>query len=402
MARRVRVAVIGGGLGGLCAASALLHHGHEVHVYEAAPQLLEVGGGLTLGPNAMKALRSIALEDLVRSIGWSAEHQSTHNWKSGEVIARTSRHDAVERYGASNCTVHRGELLNAFASVLDPQLVTVGARCESVTSTGDVAVARFADGHEVEADVVVGADGIRSTVRGSLFGMDSPRFTGKIVYRTDPIPVEAVPGGAPSPDSHLWLGPHGAVVVFRVSAGKKINFHAHHDDDTYTNESWVTECDREEVLAVHKDWHESLLRLFSASKTWYKWALYDRDPIPQWSKGRATLLGDAAHPMLPYLGQGVCQAIEDGCILSAALAASPHDVPEALQLYERIRLPRASRIVLAARAQGASNHLSSPFAIWKRDLTMKFRRMRGGTNQRDWIASYNAGASDVLEQATAA
>ncbi|MGH2469015.1 MAG: FAD-dependent monooxygenase, partial [Chloroflexota bacterium] len=355
MARKVRAAVIGGGLGGLCAASALLHHGHEVHVYEAAPRLLEVGGGLTLGSNAMKALRSIDLESLVRSIGWSGEHQLTHNWKSGRVVGRTSSRDAAERYGASNCTVHRGELLNAFAGVLDPGLVSVGERCESVRTEGDVAVARFASGSEVEADVVIGADGIRSTVRTSLFGEDSPRFTGKIVYRTDPIPVEEVPGGAPSPDSHLWLGPHGAVVIFRVSAGAKINFHAHHDDETYTNESWVTECDREEVLAVHKDWHESLLRLFSASKTWYKWALYDRDPIPQWSKGRSTLLGDAAHPMLPYLGQGVCQAIEDGCVLSTALGAMPDDVPAALELYERVRRPRASRIVLAARAQGTYN-----------------------------------------------
>jgi salicylate hydroxylase len=297
--------------------------------------------------------------------------------------------------------VHRGELLNAFASVLDPQLVSVGERCESVSTVGDVAVARFGNGREIEADVVVGADGLRSTVRTSLFGEDSPRFTGKIVYRTDPIPVDAVPGGAPSPDSHLWLGPHGAVVVFRVSAGTKINFKANDDDETYTNESWVTQCDREEVLAAHKDWHESLLRLFSASTTWYKWALYDRDPIPHWSKGRATLLGDAAHPMLPYLGQGVCQAIEDGCVLSAALAALPGDVPAALQLYERIRRPRASRIVLAARAQGTSNHLSSPLAIWKRDLTMKLRRLRRRTGQRDWIASYDAGAPDILERVAA-
>jgi salicylate hydroxylase len=280
--------------------------------------------------------------------------------------------------------------------VLDPAIVSTGARCEYVSTEGDVAVARFANGDEIQADVVLGADGIRSTVRTNLFGEDSPRFTGKIVYRTDPIPVDEVPGGAPSHESHLWLGPHGAVVVFRVSSGNKINFHAHHDDDTYTNESWVTECDRDEVLAVHKDWHESLLRLFSASKTWYKWALYDRDPIPQWTKGRATLLGDAAHPMLPYLGQGVCQAIEDGCILSRVLAQMPEDVPAALQTYEELRRPRASKIVLAARAQGVYNHLSSPFDIWKRDMSIKLRRFRRQAPQRDWISSYDAGAPEAL------
>jgi salicylate hydroxylase len=397
MARRARVAIIGGGLGGLCAATALRRRGHEVHVYEAAPRLMEVGGGLTLGPNAMNALRSIGLEDAVRRIGWSGEYQLTHNWKSARVMARRSSRDTAARYGASNCTVHRGELLTTFADALDSELVTVGTECQAVGTEGDIAVSRFADGREVEADVVVGADGIRSAVRTSLFGPDAPRFTGKIVYRTDPIPVDSVPGGPPSPDSHLWLGPHGAVVVFRVSGGRKINMHAHHDDETYTNESWVTQCDRQEVLAVHKRWHESLHRLFSVSEVWYKWALYDRDPIPQWSKGRATLLGDAAHPMLPYLGQGVCQAIEDGCVLSGALSAMPDDVPGALELYERARRPRTSRIVLAARAQGVYNHLSSPLAIWKRDLRMRLaRRTARQAGQTDWIASYDPNSPNAL------
>jgi salicylate hydroxylase len=358
---------------------------------------MEVGGGLTLGPNAMNALRSIGLEDAVQRIGWSGEYQLTHNWRSGRVMARRSSRETAARYGASNCTVHRGELLTTFAEALDPDLVSVGSQCEAVATEGNSAVGRFADGREVEADVVVGADGIRSAVRTSLFGPDAPRFTGKIVYRTDPIPVDSVPGGPPSPDSHLWLGPHGAVVVFRVSGGRKINMHAHHDDETYTNESWVTQCDRDEVLAVHQRWHESLRRLFSVSEVWYKWALYDRDPIPQWSKGRATLLGDAAHPMLPYLGQGVCQAIEDGCVLSASLSAMPDDVPGALELYERSRRPRTSRIVLAARAQGVYNHLSSPLAIWKRDLRMRLgRRTARRAGQTDWIASYDPNSPNAL------
>lgn len=288
---------MGGGLGGLCAASALLSRDHEVHVYEAAPRLMEVGGGLTLGPNAMKALRSIGLEDAVRTIGWSGQHQLTHHWRSGRVLSRTSSSNAVARYGAANCTVHRGELLATFADALHPDVVTVGARCEAVATEGDVAVARVADGREVEADVVLGAYGIRSAVRARLFGPDAPRFTGKILYRTDPIPVDSVPEGHPHPTA-TWLGPHGAVVFFRVRGGTKINMHAHHDDESYTTESWVTECDRDEVLAVHQRWHESLNRLFSVSQVWYKWALYDRDPILQWSKGRATLRGDAAHPML--------------------------------------------------------------------------------------------------------
>ena len=189
---------------------------------------------------------------------------------------------------------------------------------------GDVAWAKFRDGTEIEADAIVGADGIHSAVRASLFGADAPRFTGKICYRSV-IPVDAVPG-APVQEG-TWLGPHGAIVIYRVRRGELINVVAHHDDDTYTHESWITECDRQEPIERYARWHESLKRLFSASQVWYKWALYDRDPIPQWTRGRVTVLGDAAHPMLPYLGQGACQAMEDGCVLAMALEAMPDDVP---------------------------------------------------------------------------
>jgi salicylate hydroxylase len=174
---------------------------------------------------------------------------------------------------------------------------------------------------------------------------------------------------------------------------------AHHDDDSYKHESWITECDRQEPIQRYGKWHESLKRLFSASQVWYKWALYDRDPIPQWTRGRVTVLGDAAHPMLPYLGQGACQAMEDGCVLAMALEAMPDDVPGALQLYERSRRPRASQVVLAARARGVDNHLVSPLAALKRDALIWLRQRissdRGGRGLT-WIPAYDAGSRSVL------
>ena len=151
-----------------------------------------------------------------------------------------------------------------------------------------------------------------------------------------------------------------------VRRGELINVVSHYDDATYQHESWITECDQRGVER-YAGWHESLERLFSASDTWYKWALYDRDPIPHWTSGRATVLGDAAHPMLPYLGQGACQAVEDGCVLAAALAATPEDLPAALARYDRARRPRASAVVLAARARGVDNHLTSPLAALRRE-----------------------------------
>ena len=264
---------------------------------------------------------------------------------------------------------------------------------------GDIAVARFADGSEIEADIIVGADGIHSPVRASLFGPDTPRFTGKICYRSV-VPTGAVRGTRPATEGAQWLGPHGTIVLYPLRGEDLINVVCHYDDDNYRHESWIAECSREEVLERYADWHESLLRLFAAADTWYKWALYDRDPIPQWTRGRVTVLGDAAHPMLPYLGQGACQAIEDGAVLATALSAEASDPLTGLARYERTRRPRASRVVLAARERGLSNHLTSPWAAWRRDLMIAWRRR---VNRRDpegrgaaWLADYDASSPDVL------
>jgi salicylate hydroxylase len=314
------------------------------------------------------------------------------------VISQTSRDEEAVLFGCASATVHRADLLDVLSRALAPDVVTLGARCVSVEPDGEVAVAQFEDRTAIEADVIVGADGIHSAVRASLFGPDAPRFTGKICYRSV-IPVDAVPGEAIGNDNATWLGPHGTIVLYPVRRDELINVVCHYDDQDYRHEAWITECDRAEVLERYSGWHESLLRIFSAGEVWYKWALYDRDPIPRWTRGRVTVLGDAAHPMLPYLGQGACQAIEDGSVLATALSAKRDDPVEALALYERTRRPRASQVVLASRARGVSNHLASPLAAWKRDLAIALRRRLGrdldgrGTA---WIAEYDASAPDVL------
>jgi salicylate hydroxylase len=400
LARTARIAIIGGGIGGLTAAQALRLRGFDVRVYEAAPELKEIGAGVWLGPNAMKALRSLQLEAAVREVAWEPAYDVLRSWRTGRVISKAARQGQAERYGASGCAAHRADLLNVLATAVPAEVVTLGARCVSVETNGAVASARFDDGTGIEADVVVGADGIHSAVRASLFGPDAPRFTGKICYRSV-IPIDAVPRDALRlrEENTTWLGPHGAVVIYGMRRGELVNVVAHYDDEAYTHESWITECDRDEVLERFRGWNESLGRIFSAGEAWYKWALYDRDPIPRWTVGRATVLGDAAHPMLPYLGQGACQAIEDGCLLAAALGSNLDDPPAALQRYERSRWPRASQVVLAARARGEDNHLVSPLAAWKRDIGIALRKRllsdREGRGAA-WIADYDAGSPSAL------
>jgi salicylate hydroxylase len=396
-----RVAIIGGGIGGLTAALALRRAGLEVSVYEAAPELKEIGAGIALHANAMRVLRAVGVEDGVRKAAGRTEWVATRNGKSGRVIAGGQRPAAGPRLQIA--TVHRADLLDVLAAALPDELVTTGKRCESARTEGGTAVARFTDGTEVEADVIVGADGIHSAVRNSLFGPDAPRFTGKICYRSV-IPAAAATGSEVAAGNGQWLGPHGTIVVYPVRGSELINVVCHYDDDGYRHESWVTECERAEVLARYADWYQPLLRLFEAGDTWYKWALYDRDPVPAWTRGRVTLLGDAAHPMLPYLGQGACQAMEDGAVLATALTAMAParggDPAGALAAYEAARRPRASRVVLAAREQGVRNHLASPWAAWRRDAAIAWRRRFPRRGQAGggagWLFSYDATSPDVL------
>jgi salicylate hydroxylase len=394
-----RVAIIGGGIGGLTAANALSRAGIEVTVYEAAAELKEIGAGVALHANAMRVLRAIGVEDAVRKVSGRSQWQTNRNWKTGRVISKTSRQQSAAAFGLLGATVHRADLLDVLADALPADIVTLGKRCTEVLPDGDMAVARFADGGEIEADIIVGADGIHSPVRASLFGPDAPRFTGKICYRSV-IPTAAVRGARPDTDLGQWFGPHGTIVLYPLRGEELINVVCHYDDDSYRHESWVTECGREEVLQRYAGWHESLLRLFAAGDTWYKWALYDRDPIPQWTRGRVTLLGDAAHPMLPYLGQGACQALEDSAVLATALTAEAADPPTGLVRYERTRRPRASRVVLTSRERGLSNHLTSRWAAWQRDLMIAWRRRvnRGDPEGRGaaWLADYDATSPDVL------
>jgi salicylate hydroxylase len=398
MQRAVRVAIIGGGIGGLTAARALRQRGFEPRIYEATPELKEIGAGIALHPNAMKALRSLNLEGPVRSVAWESEYQVVRDGKSGRVLTKTPQRGYLERrFGATGCTVHRADLLDVLAAALPADTVRLGARCVSVESDSECATARFSDGTEIEADIIVGADGIHSAVRASIIGPDAPRFTGKVCWRLL-VPLRMVAGDDWS-NYTLWLGPHGSVIVYRVRHGELVNVVAHCDNDTWTEESWTRQCDRSEVLHNYADWHESLLRLFAAGELHYKWALFERDPLPFWTRDRVTLLGDAAHPMLPYLGQGAAQAIEDGCVLAMALSVLADDPAAALKLYEQSRLPRTTRVVLGARARGDGDQTPSRWTALKRDVLTALRS-RFGTDRTGrgfaWLFEYDAGSMDAL------
>jgi salicylate hydroxylase len=393
MPRAARIAIIGGGIGGLAAALALERRGAETIVCEQSGALSEIGAGLNLTPNAIKALRSLGLDDEIRAIGSGTDFLTIRSWKSGRVISRMRRGDFPKRYGAPNVGVHRADLLDVLSGALKTTDIRLGARCIGVETRDRGAVARFADGSELEADIVVGADGIHSAVRTSLFGADAPRFTGCICWR-GMAPIDAIPRDIDTSEGAMWLGPHGHVVHYHVRRGELVNIVAHFDSDAWTEESWTRQCDVSEVMTTYADWNSRLTRLYPCSERWYKWALYDRDPPERWSKGRATLLGDSAHAMLPYLGQGAAMAIEDACVLAAAVARESGDLDAALATYERLRVPRATAAVLGSRARARENHLTSRWRQVVRDVKLAVRDRIGLDTtvvQVDQLYSYDVG-----------
>ncbi len=405
MSRTPRVAVIGGGLGGAAAALALRRRGIEADIYERVPELAEIGAGLNLSPNALKAFRYLGCEDDAVEIGYRAPDQVIRSYRSGRVLARQKRAgDVVEKFGATFLSIHRADLLDIFVRRLPDSAVHLDAACTGVETTASGAVAHFADGRSVEADAIVGADGIHSAVRKSVFGPDDPRFTGCICWR-GLVPVEAIADTQYGRDMTAWWGPHGHIVHYPVRRGELINFVAHYDSDGWREESWTHECDGAEMMETYARWNEDLLRLIRASDKYFKWALYDRDPMEQWTQGRVTLLGDAAHPMLPYLGQGACMAVEDGCILAEAIARRPDDLEGALAAYERLRKPRTTRAQLGSRFRAKQNHLASPVARFKRDLRMalsnRFGRDKSPT-RAEWLYEYDVAAEDGFGHSAAA
>ncbi|PPR09289.1 MAG: 6-hydroxynicotinate 3-monooxygenase [Alphaproteobacteria bacterium MarineAlpha11_Bin1] len=395
-----KISVIGGGLGGLATALALYRRGIDVAVYEKATELGEIGAGVVLSPNALKAMRYLGIEDRVIDIGVETREQSIRSFRSGRVIVKPRPGEDIKaRYGATSLTIHRADLHDILVQAVPEKIVNLAKTCIGVDMRDGSAVAIFSDGTEVDADIVVGSDGIHSTVRDSLLGPIEPTFTGCICWR-GLVPSSKLGNLQLARQFTIWWGPHGHIVHYPVRRGELVNFVAHFESDAWTGESWVEECPREQVMETYADWNPDLLELIGSSERYYKWALYDRPPLENWIKGRAALLGDAAHPMLPYLGQGACMAIEDGCVLAEAIYKTPDDLDTALSDYERVRKPRAIRAQLGSRFRAKENHIASPIGRFARDVKMAWRSRFGSDGSPTQAAEfydYDVASSNILD-----
>ncbi|KOX24382.1 hypothetical protein ADK67_18950 [Saccharothrix sp. NRRL B-16348] len=381
----VPVAVIGAGIGGLVTALALRRQGVRVVVFEQADALTEEGAGLALGANGTRALVRLGLGAELRRIAFQPEHVVFRHWRTGAVRqALPLGRDYEERFGAPFCTFHRADLRRLLADrYLDEggELRT-GHRCVAVTPLGDRVDVEFDGDRRVEAGVVVGADGVHSAVRTGVVGADRAVYSGRSGYR-GLVAAERVGGVADELSFHLGPGKH--MVVYPVHGGETVNFLAVVRDPRWTRESWVRRGRVADVLAAFADWSPAVTRIVGAADEVSHWGLFDREPVDRWSRERVTLLGDAAHPMLPHHGQGGNQAIEDAVVLAACLRRWPAQPALALDRYERARRTRTRMLQRGSRRNGECFQLPDGPAADARDDAL--RRL---PEDLAWIHGYDA------------
>lgn len=367
----MKVAVVGGGIGGLSAALALLQAGFDVHVYEQAPRFGEIGAGIQISPNASRLLHRLGLRNAMER--WGVRPVAVHQkrWDDGRTLQRAPLGPEVEaRFGAPYYHFHRGDLAALLAEALPKERAHAGRRLVGIEEKGQRVVARFDDGGSAEAELLIGADGIHSRVRHLTFGPEKPRFTGCVAWR-GLVPAERIAHLDIEVASHNWMGPGGHCVHYWVSAKRQMNVVCIVEHGNWTSESWTDRGDVDEVLARYEGWHPTVRSLIAAFPETFVWALHDRAPLPAWTRGRVALLGDACHPMLPMMAQGAAQAIEDGAALASLLSAMKDDLPAALARYELLRKPRATRLQEASAANRVRFHLPDGPEQRKRDEDMR-------------------------------
>jgi salicylate hydroxylase len=350
-----RISIVGGGIGGLSAALALQHFGYRVSVFEQTRELREIGAGVVITPNAMHALNFLGVGERISKEAGPTEAYLIRHFQTGEVIKiRANGTDYVERFGATYHQVHRADLHAALAAAIvqnDADCVFLNHCFETLTQNSEHVAATFTNGKTYTSDVLIGCDGGASKVRACVFGDEVVNYTGQVAFRAL-VPMANLPPGVMKIPYAMFVGLNRAVLHYPLRHRTIMNVIAMAREPKWQEEGWAIPATIEELARLHSDFHPDALALMHAISpgTLFKWGLRDREPLQQYTKGRVTMLGDAAHPMTPFLGQGACVAIEDAMVLGRAFAAAS-TFAEAFSSYENTRKERANGVQLASRQQ---------------------------------------------------
>jgi salicylate hydroxylase len=358
------ILVAGGGIGGLAAALALAQRGRRVHVLERHNKFSEAGAGIQIGPNGVHALRKLGLEDQLSALAARPEYIAIVNGATGEAIAQMPLGDSIARqYGTPYLVAHRADLhdilLTAAQETPDIEIST-GFEIVELTQDDNTVTVTAGDGRLAEADLLIGADGQRSDVRALLGIASKLTFAGKTAARTT-VDVERLPAPFTEPATGLWLGRRAHVVHYPIQRGRAVAFVVITDDD-WQGDGWSAPVEANTLAGRLEGFAPNLRSVVAGLPDWRKWALFDAEPLSSWGYGRVALLGDAAHPVLPFLAQGAVLALEDAVTLGDAVARNQENLPNALVAYEAARLIRAWRVQRASRMNGMLYHLPQPLA----------------------------------------
>ena len=369
MAGSLRIAIVSAGMGGLATAAALRRVGIEVAVYEQATQFARIGAGIQIGCNAMKVLRELGLERRLRAQSFYPRSWNNRDWRTGEIKFDMIFGESAERkFGAPYLLAHRGDLHAALATAVPAECVKLGHKLVGLDEVGDSVRLSFANGATALADAVVGADGVHSLVREILFGTSPVNFTGRIAYRTT-YPA-ALLGGEKIDDCTKWWGEDRHIVIYYVKPDRsEVYFVTSQPEPEFRIESWSAKGDVRQLRAAFKGFDPRVENVLAACPDVHKWAIVDRDALPRWTERNVTLLGDACHPMTPYMAQGAAMAIEDAAVLSRCLeGVEPDGVANAFRRFEATRRDRTARVQETSRTN-----------TWLKEKT-----------DTDWVYAYDA------------
>ena len=380
---KCRIAIVGGGLAGLATANALKTFGIEAEVFEAAPELREIGAAVNASPQAVKALQAIGVGDQIAAVGHRSPGVYSRNMQTGEFIEFGDRSKHVEKYGVPYYSFHRADLLDALASGLDRSTIHLGHTLLGLEERSDRIILSFANGALVETEYLIGADGVKSVVRKALYGDDNPNYTGQMVWRSL-LDANKVPSEVLEPSGHIqWVGPGTHFIAYYIRGGKVVNVVTQQDTDQWVEEGWSTRGDPEEMRRSFPSPEPRLVRLLSVIDQCSKWGLFTRPITGNWGCGRIQLVGDAAHAMVPSAGQGACQAFEDAYILGRWLK-EVRDPVEAFANFRRVRIPRVHGVQRLSLANMKFRHMQDTAKL-KEAVDSGKASVRG---QADWVWRY--------------
>lgn len=392
MSNKPHILIAGAGIGGLTAALALIKRGYKVDLYEQASELKEVGAGVQISANGTRALFHLGVGEDLQKQACEPQEKEVRLWNTGQRwklfdVGPTS----VARFGFPYFTMYRPDLLDALVAGVRraaPEAIHLGRKCIGFTEENGRVTLQFADGGSATGDLLIGADGVHSKVRAQLWGADAPQFTGCVAWRGI-VPMSKLPKHLARMVGTNWLGPGGHVVHYPLHGGEVMNFVGVVERDDWQVESWSVRGTHEECLRDFAGWNEDVQTLIRGIGTPYKWALMGREPMPKWSRGHATLLGDACHPTLPFMAQGAVMAIEDGVILARALDEYA-DIATALEHYEAARNERTAALVRASSANAKRFHNQTLSTAGEAEAYLQREFNEQKVKERyDWLFEYD-------------